>query len=852
MTQPVITYRKSSDKEANAMASNDLEVLDPVSPVENVMESKSGFELDRRHFFAAAMGVAAGAALLSSKSADAQQPSPNGYAQVDVINFLLNIKYLKATFYSYITQGADLPASTYVTLGTGQIFNQPAKITFSPAQIGDVFNEMYYDELNQLIALRAQQGVAVANRQTINLLGTGTTTTATTTLTQSQAIALARLLEDLSASAFAAATVYLTGTNLQLAAQALATDGLHAGLIRLISIQNNVQYQGTEFASYSSSNTSQTSLAFSAATASGSNTIYGFLPAPIAVTTGTPPNLPAVGNVLTGIGIAPGAGAVITAVTYVANATPTAIATSGSNVLTLVSSVAGLVIGQPITGTNIPAGAYISGLTSNSISISANGLPANATKTTVVTPTGFVTNGSATITGLSSTSGLIAGQPITGTGIPANTTIATGGINSTALTVTMSAPATITSLATPITGVLTSGSPIITQLSGAAGFVTGQPISGNGIPAGTTIIKVSSSSITMSNPATITTGTTSTTFTGTITSGSAVITGLSSTNGLIAGQLLTGTGIVTGTTISSISGNTLTMSANATASGTITATATTTSFTGFVTSGSKSITGLPTTTGLATGQLLVGAGIPSGTTISSISGSTVTMSAAATATSTITATGITGYLSNVITQVSSIAGFAAGQSITGTFIPTGTTITNVGTNTITISNPATSNEVSSSNISTPAPETIYAGGQLIQTTAAETVTSPTTATYTVGLSPITLAGNATVSAVSTLNVLVPDSQDVVPADPGSAATSAAGPSAVAGTNPTLYEGFFNTAGAGSTSATSTPPGFAFARTFQQVLAVLYGYNSTNSIISTQNYEGGFYPVGVTGPINSTI
>jgi len=60
--------------------------------------------VNRRSFIAASgvAGAAAGAALVSSPKALAQQPSnPNGYAQVDVLNLMLNIKYLKATLYSY-------------------------------------------------------------------------------------------------------------------------------------------------------------------------------------------------------------------------------------------------------------------------------------------------------------------------------------------------------------------------------------------------------------------------------------------------------------------------------------------------------------------------------------------------------------------------------------------------------------------------------------------------------------------------------------------------------------------------------------------------------------------------------
>ena len=71
------------------------------------------------------------------------------------------------------------------------------------------------------------------------------------------------------------------------------------------------------------------------------------------------------------------------------------------------------------------------------------------------------------------------------------------------------------------------------------------------------------------------------------------------------------------------------------------------------------------------------------------------------------------------------------------------------------------------------------------------------------------------------------------------------------TNPTVYQGFFNTASE-FTSATSpgtatanTPPGFVFARSFGQTLSVLLG--STQFIPPTS--QGGFFPVGVGGPIN---
>jgi hypothetical protein len=264
------------------MASNEAEVLDPAATVEKLKKFASERVLNRRHFIAAlgVAGAAAGTELVSSgPAAFAQQPKPNGYAQVDVINLLLNVKYLKATLYSYITQGADLPGSSKVTLGTGGVYNAPAKITFTASgsataqQITDLFNEMYYDELNQLIALRALQGVATTNRPTINLLGTGpsgsvTGLTATTTMTQAQAISVAQYLEDLSVTAFAGATIYLTGAALQLVTQALASDAFHAGAIRLLAVETGAPYNYT----------GSENVSFTAAAIAGSSTIYAFVP----------------------------------------------------------------------------------------------------------------------------------------------------------------------------------------------------------------------------------------------------------------------------------------------------------------------------------------------------------------------------------------------------------------------------------------------------------------------------------------------------------------------------------------------------------------------------------------------
>jgi len=596
------------------MASNDVEVLDPAATVEKLKEIVSERVLNRRNFIAAigVAGAAAGTGLVSTPSAEAQQPSnPNGYAQVDVLNLMLNIKYLKATLYAFITTGKDIAPATGVTTGAGVVLNAPSQITFSTQQITDMFNEMYYDELNQLIALRNLMGVAVAGRQSVNLLGTGLLPAPTAfptliTLTQNQAVALSRMLEDLSVTAFATASIYLTGTNLAFANQVLASDGFHAGAVRLIAIQTGAPYLSPQSSEVSTTTTS-TVFSFSGSLTTGNPIIYAFLLT----------NIPAVGSVLSGIGIPPGAGAAVTAVTNTANTAITGIVVSGNNVINTVSNVTGLAVGQPITGTFIPALSYITNVGTNTLTISNK-----PTASSQVTPTGIVTSGSATVGNVSSLSGVLVGQPITGTGIPAGTTITAAS----GTTITLSANATASSTAKP-TGVLTSGSAIITSVSSLSGLINGQPITGTGIAAGTTIVSTSGTTITMSANATSNSALTTTyTFTAFTVAGSPTVTPTGSINGLVVGQAVTGPGIPAGTKIVTLdSSGTVTLSANAT----VTSTATPT---GITTSGSQTITGVSSIAGLVVGQVITGPGIPASTVINAASGTTITMSVAATAT----------------------------------------------------------------------------------------------------------------------------------------------------------------------------------------------------------------------------
>jgi hypothetical protein len=186
------------------------------------------------------------------------------------------------------------------------------------------------------------------------------------------------------------------------------------------------------------------------------------------------------------------------------------------------------------------------------------------------------------------------------------------------------------------TGSLSAGSPVVGSLVTAAGsgnlsaatgtgalkkseavvealkttstgaFAVGQTISGTGIPAGTTIVKVEATKLTLSQAATATGAKVA------LSAGSEEVTGLTTTLGrFVAGQPLSGVGVPVGARITAVGSGTLTLSAPVTVAGAGVAL--------------SSAGPLP----FAVGQEIAGAGIPAGTTVAAVGSGTLTLSAPA-------------------------------------------------------------------------------------------------------------------------------------------------------------------------------------------------------------------------------
>ena len=221
------------------MASNEVGTLDAASTVEKLHEIAAGRALNRRRFVAALgmTGAAAGAGLMSGCSngtvvSSTTSGSTTSSAQLDALVFALNIEYLQATFYAYITQGTDLSAS--LTASSGAVTGAPSKLTFTGTnaqQITDMLNEIYFDEVGHVTTLRTLLGSSGIARPALNLAAFGA-------ISATNALSISRLLEDVGVTAYTGVASSLGNSNLTFAAQILAVESFHSGALRLVSVQN--------------------------------------------------------------------------------------------------------------------------------------------------------------------------------------------------------------------------------------------------------------------------------------------------------------------------------------------------------------------------------------------------------------------------------------------------------------------------------------------------------------------------------------------------------------------------------------------------------------------------------------
>lgn len=204
--------------------------------------SLAGKELrDRRSFLGtlSATGAAAGVAAFSgavfsgaltgcSSAGPLVLPSTTP-SVVDVLNFALNLEYLEASFYLYVTTGSGLPA-TDMGASPGTVTGG-AKVSFTNAVVASLATQLATHEREHVEFLRgtiAAIGGTPVSMPNINLAAGGTVNSDATFL------AAARQLEAVGVSAYIGGAQYLVSSTAALtyAAQILDTESQHAGFVR--------------------------------------------------------------------------------------------------------------------------------------------------------------------------------------------------------------------------------------------------------------------------------------------------------------------------------------------------------------------------------------------------------------------------------------------------------------------------------------------------------------------------------------------------------------------------------------------------------------------------------------------
>ncbi len=155
----------------------------------------------------------------------------------DVLNFALNLEYLEANFYAYITTGAGLPAADQG--GSPGSVSGGAQVSFTNPIVASVANQLATHERQHVEFLRstiAAIGGTPIDQPTINLAANGTVNSDATFL------AAARQLEAVGVSAYIGGAQFLTSSAVALtyAAQILDTESQHDGFLRELCIAFNV------------------------------------------------------------------------------------------------------------------------------------------------------------------------------------------------------------------------------------------------------------------------------------------------------------------------------------------------------------------------------------------------------------------------------------------------------------------------------------------------------------------------------------------------------------------------------------------------------------------------------------
>ncbi len=214
-----------------------------------LVENRPVQKVSRRNFFAGA-GLAAGAVAIAgcgSNSSPATTTAPPvtttapappaGPSEVDVLNFALNLEYLEASFYLYLTTGSGLQAAD-MGAAAGAVTGG-AQVTFTDPNVTALAMQLAADEQSHVQFIRSlitKAGATPVDMPALNLAAMGTVKDDATFLS------LARQLETVGTSAYEGGISAFVGdlAGLTYAATIHDTEAQHEGTLRQFLIAKNI------------------------------------------------------------------------------------------------------------------------------------------------------------------------------------------------------------------------------------------------------------------------------------------------------------------------------------------------------------------------------------------------------------------------------------------------------------------------------------------------------------------------------------------------------------------------------------------------------------------------------------
>jgi hypothetical protein len=128
---------------------------------ESALQPETTLRNERREFFRAALGAAAATAAGAGALSIATSATAATIVDNDMGNFLLQLEYLAAQYYSFAVTGAGLPAAMLTGVGTAGAATGARQVTFTDPLVGQFASEIQQDLVAHVAFLRNTLGTTV-------------------------------------------------------------------------------------------------------------------------------------------------------------------------------------------------------------------------------------------------------------------------------------------------------------------------------------------------------------------------------------------------------------------------------------------------------------------------------------------------------------------------------------------------------------------------------------------------------------------------------------------------------------------------------------------------------------------